>query len=224
MPYRESVNRVIVTIDGPAGAGKSSIAEQVSQRLGFEFLDTGALYRAVTLGAIRQRIDFDDSDALVRFAKSVPLQWKSNRVLLNGDDVTDEIRSPTVTDAIRYVADLSEVRDRLTKLQRQIAAGRDIVTEGRDQGTDVFPDAECKIFLTASPEERARRRQHQLSEAGRFMAIEEIRRAQDLRDEQDCNRPFGALAQAQDSVVVTSDGMTPEQVIDRIVRIALSRR
>jgi len=213
-----------VTIDGPAGAGKSSIAKQVSQRLGFEFLDTGALYRAVTLGAIRQRIEFDDSDALVRFSKSVQLQWKNNRVLLNRDDVTDDIRSPTVTDAIRYVADLPDVRNQLSKLQRRIAKGRDIVTEGRDQGTDVFPNAECKIFLTASPEERASRRQHQLSENGRFMAIEEVRRAQDLRDQQDYNRPVGALAQADDSVVISSDGMTPEQVVDQIVQVVESRR
>lgn len=215
---------MIVTIDGPAGAGKSSIAKQVSQRLGFEFLDTGALYRAVTLGAIRKSIDLDDSTALVRYAKSVRLQWKNNRVLLDGEDVSDEIRTATVTDTIRYVADLPDVRTQLSKLQRQIANDRDIVTEGRDQGTEVFPNAECKIFLTASPDERARRRHQQLSEAGQFMTIDEIRRAQDLRDELDCRRPVGALTQAADSVVITSDGMAPEQVIDQIVQVVQSRR
>jgi cytidylate kinase len=215
---------VIVTIDGPAGAGKSSIARQVAERLGFEFLDTGALYRAVTLGAIRDRIDLNDPDALIQFSRSVQLQWKTNRVLLNGNDVSDEIRAPTVTDAIRFVADLPDVRIQLSKLQRQIAQGRDIVTEGRDQGTEVFPDATCKIFLTAAPEERARRRQQQLADAGRFLSIDEIRKAQDLRDAQDCDRPLGGLSPADDSLVITSDGMTPDQVINQIVLVVESRR
>ena len=215
---------MIVTIDGPAGAGKSSIARAVARRLGFEFMDTGALYRAVTLGAIRESIDFDDTESLVQFADGVDLRWQDLRIYLNGDDVTDEIRTPTVTDAIRYFADIPEVRARLSSLQRQIAAGRDIVTEGRDQGTDVFPDAECKIFLTASPEERARRRQQQLSDAGRFLAIEEIRKAQDLRDAQDRDRPIGALCPAADAVLITSDGMTPDQVIEQILKVANSLR
>ena len=115
---------MIVTIDGPAGAGKSSIAKRVAQRLGFEFLDTGALYRAVTLGAIRAQIDFQDVDALVQYAKQVNLRWDGQRVFLNGDDVSDEIRSPTVTDAIRFVADVPEVRHQLSRLQREIAVGR----------------------------------------------------------------------------------------------------
>lgn len=212
-----------MTIDGPAGAGKSSIAREVAERLKFEFLDTGALYRAVTLGAIRRTIDLNDSDALIEFSGNVDLQWQDYRVYLNGDDVTDEIRTPVVTDAIRFLADIPEVRRQLSQLQRQIASRRNIVTEGRDQGTDVFPDAECKIFLTASPEERARRRQHQLAESGRHMSIEEIRKAQDLRDAQDRDRPIGALCTAEDAIVISSDGMTPKQVVDQIVDVARSR-
>jgi cytidylate kinase/pantoate ligase/cytidylate kinase len=208
---------LIVTIDGPAGAGKSSIARQVADRLGFEFLDTGALYRAVTLGAICRQIELADTGALIEFAGKVDLKWQDYRVFLDGDDVTDEIRTPAVTDAIRFLADIPEVRTQLSALQRRIAKGRKIVTEGRDQGTDVFPNAECKIFLTASPEERARRRQRQLAEAGRHLSIEEIRKAQDLRDAQDRDRPIGALCPAKDAIVVSSDGMTPEQVVDQIV-------
>ncbi len=215
---------MIVTIDGPAGAGKSSIARQVAERLRFEFLDTGALYRAVTLGAIRAAVDLQDREALVRFAERIDLQWRDYRVFLDGQDVTDEIRTPTVTDAIRYLADLPEIRIQLSKLQRQIAEGRDMVTEGRDQGSDVFPDAECKIFLTASPEERARRRQQQLGESGRFLSIEEIRKAQDLRDSQDRERPLGALRPAADAVVIASDGMTQAEVVDRILEAANSAR
>jgi cytidylate kinase len=215
---------VIVTIDGPAGAGKSSIAKRVAQRLGFEFLDTGALYRAVTLGAIRAQIDFEDVGSLVQYAKQVNLRWDGQRVFLNGEDVSDEIRSPIVTDAIRFVADVPEVRDQLSRLQREIAVGRDIVTEGRDQGSEVFPLAECKIFLTASAHERARRRQKQLADAGRPLQIEDILRAQDRRDEEDRSRPVGALRPADDATVIQSDGMTSEEVLEHALQIVAEVR
>jgi cytidylate kinase/pantoate ligase/cytidylate kinase len=215
---------VIVTIDGPAGAGKSSIAKQVADRLGFEFLDTGALYRAVTLGAIRAMVDLHDPQALVQYSSSVDVQWRDQRVFLNGDDVTNEIRVPTVTDAIRFLADSPPIRAQLSARQREIASGRDLVTEGRDQGTEVFPDAECKIFLTASAAERARRRQQQLSESGRYLSIEEIRKAQDLRDAQDRQRPVGALLAATDAIVIESDGLSQQEVIDRIVTAARNCR
>jgi len=212
-----------VTIDGPAGAGKSSIARRVAEQLSFEFLDTGALYRAVTLGAIRAEINLQDPAALVEFVRGVDLQWRDSRVYLDGDDVTEQIRTPRVTEAIRYMADLPDVRVQLSRLQRQIAQGRDIVTEGRDQGTDVFPDALCKFFLTASPEERARRRQRLLSEMGQSLSIEEIQTAQDLRDTQDRDRPIGALCPADDAVVISSDGMTQEEVIDQVLKVVRSR-
>ncbi len=215
---------MIVTIDGPAGAGKSSIARQIAKRLDFEFLDTGALYRSLTLGVIQASIDLNDSDSIIQFAVSAEVRWQNMRVFLNGDDVTEEIRTPTVTDAIQYVADLPQVRARLSSLQRQIAAGHNIVTEGRDQGTEVFPNAECKIFLTASPDERARRRQQQLADSGRFMTIDEIRKAQDLRDRQDQTREIGALCPAADAIVIFSDSMTPDQVIDQILKIVDSLR
>ncbi len=210
---------MIVTIDGPAGAGKSSIARQVAERLGFEFLDTGAMYRAVTLGAIRSQIDFTDVDALVAYVSSVRIRWKSHRIYLNDEDVTDAIRTPTVTAAIHYLADLPEVRRHLSKQQRRIAAGRDIVTEGRDQGSEVFPDAGCKIFLTASPSERAARRQQQLAEAGRYLPIEEVLAAQNQRDREDRSRPVGALRPAADAVVLKSDGMSPDEVLSRALEI-----
>lgn len=211
---------MIVTIDGPAGAGKSSIARSVAQRLGFEFLDTGAMYRAVTLGALRANIDLHDTAALLEFAQSVELDWTGNRIFLNGEDVTDKIRTPQVTAAIRHVADLPPVRAQLSAHQRRIAIGRDIVTEGRDQGSEVFPDAQCKIFLTASPEERARRRQQQLFAAGRTEPLEEILAAQNRRDQEDQSRPVGALRPAADAILIQSDGLTPQQVIERAIEIA----
>ncbi len=144
---------MIVTIDGPAGAGKSSIARKVAEQLDFEFLDTGAMYRAVTLGAIRNQISFDDANALVAYAGCVKLKWHLCRIYLDGVDVSEEIRTPTVTSAIHFLADIAAVRSQLSRQQRRIAKGRNIVTEGRDQGSEVFPDADCKIFLTASPEQ-----------------------------------------------------------------------
>ena len=210
---------MIVTIDGPAGAGKSSIAREVAERLGFEFLDTGAMYRAVTLGAIRAGIAWENIAALVQFAAQARLEWNGNRVFLDDRDVTDEIRTPSVTSAIRHVADIPEVRQQLSLHQRPIAEGRDIVTEGRDQGSEVFPDAQCKIFLTASPEERARRRQDQLAASGRHLPFEEVLSAQNQRDLEDSARPVGALRAAEDAVLVESDQLTPEQVVFQILEI-----
>lgn len=210
---------MIVTIDGPAGAGKSSIARQVADRLGFEFLDTGAMYRAVTLGALRREIDLDDADALVAYVRGVTLRWEDYRIYLDGDDVTEEIRTTPVTNAIHHLADLPDVRRQLSLQQRQIAEGRDIVTEGRDQGAEVFPDAGCKIFLTASPKERARRRQQQLAKMGRHISLDEVLEQQNQRDAEDRGRPLGALRPADDAVVIESDGMSSDEVLQRALEI-----
>lgn len=210
---------MIVTIDGPAGAGKSSIARTAAQRLGFEFLDTGALYRAMTLAAIRAQVDFDNTQEIVKFSESVEIQWDGDRVLLDGEDVSEQIRTPPVTDAIRFLADLPEIRIRLSEIQRGIAIGRNMVTEGRDQGTEVFSDAACKIFLTASPEERAKRRHQQLSEMGRPLPLEDILKAQNQRDEEDRLRPMGALRPAEDATVIDSDGMTTEEVLEKVLGV-----
>ena len=210
---------MIVTIDGPAGAGKSSIARKVAQRLGFEFLDTGAMYRAVTLGALRAGIDMKDEAELTKFAGSVRLRWVDQKIFLDDEDVSELIRTPEVTGMIRFVADSPPVRQLLSFHQRQIADGRDIVTEGRDQGTEVFPDAECKLFLTATSRERARRRQQQLAESGQDVPIEEILRSQDKRDLEDERREVGSLRQADDAVVINSDGLSPDEVIERALAI-----
>ena len=210
---------MIVTIDGPAGAGKSSIARTAAQHLGFEFLDTGALYRAMTLAAIRAQVDFDNTQEIVKFSESVEIQWDGDRALLDGEDVSEQIRTPPVTDAIRFLADLPEIRIRLSEIQRGIAIGRNMVTEGRDQGTEVFSDAACKIFLTASPEERAKRRHQQLSEMGRPLPLEDILKAQNQRDEEDRLRPMGALRPAEDATVIDSDGMTTEEVLEKVLGV-----
>jgi len=210
---------VIVTIDGPAGAGKSSIALQVAQQLGFEFLDTGAMYRAVTLGALQNQLDLNDVPTLVEYALGVELAWLDDRIYLNGQDVTDQIRTAEVTNSIHYLADIPEIRSALSQQQREIAKGRDLVTEGRDQGTEVFPDADCKVFLTASPEERARRRQAQLAATGLEVTVDEILALQNQRDLEDSRREMGRLQPAQDAVVVHSDAMTPEEVLQAVLEI-----
>jgi cytidylate kinase/pantoate ligase/cytidylate kinase len=215
--------QLIVTIDGPAGAGKSSIAHEVAAELGFEFLDTGALYRAATLAALRYGVDLHDPIALARLVSEIDLSWQECSIRLAGEDVSQSIRTPQVTASIRYLADVPAVRKELSALQRQVAAGRDIVTEGRDQGAEVFPDAECKIFLTASPEERATRRMRQMAESGNYVSYEEVLAAQNQRDLEDRMREVGRLRAAEDAVVIQSDGMRPEEVLQQIVELARSR-
>ncbi|WP_413431163.1 (d)CMP kinase [Crateriforma spongiae] len=210
---------MIVTIDGPAGAGKSSIARQVADRLAFDFLDTGAMYRAVTLGCLRAGIDFDDVDALEQFAGCLELRWDDQRIFLNGEDVSEEIRQPEVSAAIGRIADLLPLRTRLSEMQRQVAEGKDIVTEGRDQGAEVFPDAECKVFLTASPQTRARRRQLQLSETGVDLSIDEILDAQNKRDLEDTTRDVGRLRAADDAIVVNTDCLSSDEVLQAVLEI-----
>ncbi|EMI56960.1 (d)CMP kinase [Rhodopirellula sallentina] len=208
---------MIVTIDGPAGAGKSSIARDVAIDLGFAFLDTGAMYRAITFGAMQEGIDLADVESLVSYAANAELSWDDDRIDLNGNNVSEEIRTPAVTSNIRYVADPPEIRECLTMQQRRIANDRDIVTEGRDQGTEVFPDAQCKIFLTASPEERARRRHRQLQESGRETTFEEVLTAQNQRDLEDRLREVGRLRAAPDAIVIQTDGMLADAVKNAVL-------
>ncbi|MEM9646130.1 MAG: (d)CMP kinase [Planctomycetota bacterium] len=215
---------MIVTIDGPAGAGKSSIAHQVAEELGFEFLDTGAMYRAVTWAAMTAGIDMLDVAALVEFADRSELHWVDNRIWINGLDATEHIRTPEVTAVISAVADQPVIRAKLSDHQRRLAQGRDIVTEGRDQGAEVFPDAPCKIFLTASPLERARRRQKQLADAGRDATMDEILDAQNRRDQEDESREVGRLRAAEDAVVVNTDGMTHSEVLQAVLSVVQDTR
>jgi CMP/dCMP kinase len=207
---------MIVTIDGPAGAGKSSAARALAQRLGFEFLDTGAMYRAVTLLGLRAGLDLHDQDTLAQLVAGLRLEMPPGRVLANGDDLTHAIRSAEVTAASGAVASSPVVRRRLVELQRAMAAGRNIVCEGRDQGTLVFPDAACKFFLVADPVERARRRHREMLARGESVAWEEVLRAQQARDQRDAARDIGPMVRAADALPLDSTRLSPEEVVDRM--------
>lgn len=210
---------MIVTVDGPAGAGKSTIARTLAERLRFAFLDTGAMYRAVTLAAVRNEGPWDDPQGLADLARRCRIEVEDTNVRLDGEDVSHEIRTSRVTNHIHYLADNPAVRESMVELQRAIAAGKDIVTEGRDQGTIAFPDANCKIFLTASPEERAKRRVQELHGRGEQVSVEEVLRQQNERDHRDATRKIGRLEPAADAIEVCTDGMTPDEVVDRLVAL-----
>lgn len=214
---------MIITIDGPAGAGKSSAARALARRLGFHFLDTGAMYRAVAWAALQRGVELTNAEQLARVAHQIDIHVDENQVLLNGVDVTREIRRIEVTSVIHHVADNPEIRDHLVQLQRRIASTANFVTEGRDQGTVAFPDAECKIFLTASADERARRRMRDLHARGEMLDFDEVLDRQNDRDQRDRSREVGTLVQAEDAVRVNTDGMELEAVVDQLEQVARSQ-
>jgi CMP/dCMP kinase len=203
---------MIVTIDGPAGAGKSTAAKALAQRLGFDFLDTGAMYRAVTLAGLRCELDLTNDIALGTLVGSLRLEMPPGRVVLDGEDVTGLIRTKQITAASGAVASNAAVRGRLVDLQRKIALGRDFVCEGRDQGTLVFPDALCKFFLTADPLERARRRQREMAKRGEALSLEEVLEAQEARDARDAGRDIAPMVAATDAILLDTTHLTLDQV------------
>ena len=215
---------MIITIDGPAGAGKSTVARALARRLGFRFLDTGAMYRAVALAGMRHGVDWQRPDGLAELARRLDISVDGERIFLDGDDVTEEIRCSEVTAVTRHAADNPQVRELLAQLQRDAAGSDDIVTEGRDQGTVVFPTADRKIFLTAGARERAKRRLRDLQTQGESATLEEVLVAQQKRDQEDSSRPVGTLMPATDAIELNTDGMTIEQVVDHIEAITKHRR
>jgi cytidylate kinase len=208
---------MIVTIDGPAGAGKSSAAKALAQRLGFEFLDTGAMYRAVALAALQAGVGLDDHAALADLVQRVLLEMPpGGRVVLDGEDVSERIRTAEVSQGASRVAASPAVRPRLAALQRQIAQGRDMVCEGRDQGTVVFPDAGCKFFLCADPEERVRRRAKQMRDRGEAVDLAALAREQAERDARDARRDIAPMRPAEDAIVLDSTALTLGEVVQRM--------
>jgi cytidylate kinase len=207
---------MIVTIDGPAGSGKSSAAEALAARLGFEFLDTGAMYRAVAFAALRDRVQPEDSPAFREWLKQLQIEATPGVLRLAGEDVIPFIRTPEITALASRLAAIAPVRILLVDLQRKAAEGRNLVCEGRDQGTVVFPNAERKFFLVADPVERARRRHRELLSRGQNLTLEEVLAAQDERDRRDSERAVSPTKPAADAVILDSTILTPEEVVARM--------
>ncbi|MBX3419601.1 MAG: (d)CMP kinase [Pirellulaceae bacterium] len=214
---------MIVTIDGPAGAGKSTVSRLLAAELGFRFLDTGSMYRAITWAALDRQVPLDDHAGLAALAGAVTIVVTDQGLTVDGADVTRAIRDPTVTRNIGPVADNPEVRRVMVELQRRIASDGDYVCEGRDQGTVAFPNAECKIYLTASPEHRAQRRVGDLAERGLSGDYETILEEQMARDFRDQNRAVGRLQQAPDAIVVDTDNLSVDEVVQKLKQIVQTK-
>ena len=216
---------MIIAIDGPAGSGKSTVAREVARRLGFTYLDSGAMYRAVTLAALARDADLDDGPALGRIADALDIELHRRdddnaRVTMDGRDVSDAIREPRVTGASSRVAAHPEVRRAMLAKQRALIVGGNYVVEGRDIGTVVAPDAPVKAFLTADPGERARRRASELERRGMSIQEADVRSAIEERDKLDSTRSAAPLRQADDAELIDTTGMTADAVADRIVALA----
>jgi cytidylate kinase len=213
---------LLVTIDGPAASGKSTVARLLADRIDATFLDTGAMYRAVTWAAQRDGVDLNDEARLARVIDDHTFEFESTveqlRALVDGTDVTDQLRNPDLTASVRYVAASPAMRARLVEMQRQFARAHErVVTEGRDQGTVAFPDAELKFYLEADPAERARRRQRQLQAQGSPSDIEQLRMAIEDRDRSDRDRSVGPLRPAPDAILVDTTELTIEDVVERLL-------
>jgi cytidylate kinase len=221
--------KIIIAIDGPAGAGKSTIARHLARHFGLLNLETGAMYRAFALKALRAGVSLDSSDVLEALATNTQIQLEAgdgeNRVLLDGEDVTGLIRTPRVTDAASRVSVFPEIRAWMVRLQQQVGANGGVVMEGRDIGTVVFPQAEVKIFLDAAPEVRGQRRFEQLGRGGKAPTVppEEVVKELHARDERDRNRKDSPLKPAQDSVLLDSTNMSLDEVVAAAEAIVAER-
>jgi CMP/dCMP kinase len=208
---------LVVAIDGPAGAGKSTVARAVARRLGYRLIDTGAMYRALAWSVDRAGLPAEDGTALRRHLAAIEVTLDGDTVSVDGRDVSGEIRTPAISELTSRLTTLAPVRDKVTPLQRRLAAGGGVVLEGRDTGTVVCPDADVKFFLDASVEARARRRQAELRERGVDVDLEAVQADIQARDVQDTTRALAPLRKAADATVIDTTELTLEQVLEHLL-------
>ena len=217
----------IITIDGPAGSGKSSTAKRVAERLEFLFLDSGALYRAITLAALEQKLDIHDPGQVKELAQRCRIDLKQVNqellVFLDDREVTEQIRNPEVTRAIAPIAAMPEVRQELVNRMREMAREQSLVAEGRDMGSVVFQQADLKIYMQATIGERAHRRQQELMQKGIQVSLQDLEEEIQRRDHSDANRAHGPLVKPQDALVLDTSSMTLDEQVDWVVEIARKR-
>lgn len=215
------MKRITIAIDGPAGAGKSTVAKLVAERLSYLYIDTGAMYRALTYNAMQKGISLDDGEKLRELLdrSRIELKGDEGQVLLNDEDITEEIRHPEVTANVSKVAQHLEVRLKMVEQQRMLAKNGNVVLDGRDIGSYVLPDAEVKIFLTASVAERAKRRYLEQRQKGIEVDLKQLEQEIAKRDELDSTREFAPLKKADDAITIDSTNLSIQQVVDKIIRI-----
>ena len=209
---------MVIAIDGPAGAGKGTIAHLVADKLNLVYIDTGAMYRCVALEAIRENI-VNDSEKIIEMSKNITISFDENgKTYLNGEDVSDEIRSKEVTSIVSPVSGIIPVREEMVNAQRKLAEGLNVIMEGRDITTVVFPNADFKFYLDASVEERTNRRVKQNEEKGIFSDYEEIKKSIEERDYNDMHKEVGALKRTDEQIYIDSTNMSIEEVVDFIIK------
>ena len=217
------IKMIAVAIDGPAGAGKSTLARAVAKRLSYIYVDTGALYRSIALNAVRNNVEISNSGEIEKMLEKTKIELKfindEQRVFLNGEDVSDKIRTSEISMAASSISALPAVRSFLLELQRELARKNNVIMDGRDIGTVVLPNAQVKIFLTASPECRAKRRYDEYIAKGKQENYEEILESIKQRDYNDSHRAIAPLKAADDAVLVDTSDDTPQQSVERIVKI-----
>ncbi len=222
------MEKIIIAIDGPAGAGKSSVAKEVAKALGCIYIDTGAMYRAIGVTALDKGIDPKDTNKVEGILDDIKMevisQGDGQHILINGNDVNGKIRTPEASMAASAVAVIPSVRLKLVDIQRKIANENSVVMDGRDIGTYVLPNADVKLFLTASVEERAGRRYRELLEKGEQVTLEDVISDMEKRDKQDTEREFAPLKQAEDSILFDSTGLNLMQSVEKIIKIIQERK
>jgi len=214
---------MIIAIDGPAGSGKSTVAKALALRLNFLYLDTGAMYRALTLKVIKDNIDLEDKYRIIVEAKNLGIEFKQDKVYLDSEEITSQIRDPLIDRSISKIAKIAGVRKEMVEVQRRIARSADCVIEGRDTTTVVFPDAELKIFLDADSEERVQRRYLDFKKKNLSVDMDILRGDLKKRDEADISRDVGPLRQAADSICLDTTSLSIDEVVERIYSLAVER-